>query len=82
MREEMPRHSYRLRERLFADLRHAIQRQILDAIRRLAAADDCEDAAPAIERQLAGQLAQGYRQLRLVTGLPGRWEHATGKCEP
>jgi radical SAM superfamily enzyme YgiQ (UPF0313 family) len=55
------------RERLFAELRHVLQRALLDALLRLASTGDFEEAAPEVERELLARYVEGCRGLRLLT---------------
>jgi anaerobic magnesium-protoporphyrin IX monomethyl ester cyclase len=69
LRSRLAPDSFARRERLFTELRHALQRALLDALLALAAEPDPEAAAPAVERGLLARYVEGVRGLRILTEL-------------
>lgn len=66
LRDLLPAESFRLRETLYREIRHVLQRAFLDAVRELAEADDPEARARTVEGRFLDAFHDGCRQLKIV----------------
>ncbi len=77
LRHHLPRATFQLHERLMIEVRHEMQRSLLDALIKLAKEPDPVEAAPDIEQVIVEKYIEGCRSLDLATQLLPRRETET-----
>lgn len=80
LRPDLPGDRFDRRLRLFTEVRHDLQRALLDALITLAHEPDPEEAAAAVEQKLVAEYARGVRGLRWLTTLVDRAVFPLAAC--